>query len=89
MASKSVHKLPKDRGTINKICSIIAIYVYRIESCYNEIRVPNIEGKRAYRSPIHLFGQMDSAVPPTRQACTCDWTYLFVSAFLQSIDYAA
>ena len=58
MASKSVHKLSKDRGTINKICSIIAAYLYRIEHYYNEICplvVPDIEGKREYHSPTLLF----------------------------------
>ena len=54
MASKSVHKLSKVRGIIDKICSIIAAYVYRIKNCYNEVCplvVPDIEGRRAYRSP--------------------------------------
>ena len=35
------------------------------------------------------MGQMDSTVPPSGQACTCDWSDLFVSTFLQPIDSAA
>ena len=67
IASKSVHKLSKVRGTINKICSIIAAFVYRVKNCYNEIcwfAVSHTEGKRAYHSPtLSLFRLMAADEP--------------------------
>ena len=67
IASKSVHRLSKNRGTINKICSKIAAFVYRVENCYNEICafvVLDVEGKRAYRRPtLSLFRPMAADEP--------------------------
>ena len=81
MASKSVHKLSKIGGTVNKICSIIAAYVYRIKNCYNEICpfvVSGIEGKRAYRSPTLSLLRLMAADEPDGFGRTFIWRDMFL-----------
>lgn len=52
---------------MNKICSIIAAFVYRVKICYNKICpfvVSDTEGKRGCRSPtLSLFRPMAADEP--------------------------